>query len=267
MKNVNKNNLRFLLTGVTIGGLIFGGIGVAASTLTANQIKYTPSNENFKATNAEEALNEIYKIAEYKIPEDTYFYEEGTEGDSTTIVRYKKINNEYFLCDANGIVLEGTDATDVTSKNLIPYTAENSGNISAGAAGYALGKLYLGDGSDNKAYYDAGITFNKGGEIEYIYKDYVGNGNRGTSVTITLPEAGTYYILSNVPSLTPSLGIAGLVSTIDNQVAFTNENDGADWAITTGTITVPTGGSISVTLEWYNNRATSKGFLMVYRVV
>ena len=152
MKNVNKNNFRILLAGVIISGLIFGGIGVAAVTLTADQIKYTPSNEKFTVTNVKDAMDEIYKISAYEIPVDTYFYESGTEGDEATIVRYKKINDEYFVCDANGLVSEGTAATDITSKTLIPYTATTARNLSAGTAGYASNSFILGDGSDNAAY-------------------------------------------------------------------------------------------------------------------
>ena len=85
------------------------------------------------------------------IPTDTYFYEDGTEGEN--IVRYKKINDEYFVCNENGEVLEGTQVTDVTSKTLIEYTAITASTISAGHAGYAE-ELYLGNGVDNITYVD-----------------------------------------------------------------------------------------------------------------
>jgi len=151
-----KKNLKPVLIGFLFGILVSGGVGVAAVTLTAKEISYTPSNEKFTATNAEEALNEIYKIAEYEIPENTYFYEEGTEGNSETIVRYKKINDEYFVCNSYGKVSEGTTATDVTAKKLLPYIATSSNNLSAGTAGFASNYFILGDGSDNKASYDLG---------------------------------------------------------------------------------------------------------------
>mgnify|MGYP003301650574 CR=1 FL=1 len=148
--NRKQSTIKGIAIGTILGGLIFGSIGVAAVTLTANQIKYTPNNEKFNATNAKEALDEIYKIAEYEIPENTYFYEEGTEGDSETIVRYKKINDEYFVCDEYGKVEEGTSAVDITSKTLIPYTATSANNLSAGNAGFASGSLILGDSEFNK---------------------------------------------------------------------------------------------------------------------
>ena len=90
------------------------------------------------------------------VPADTYFYEDGTEGDAATIVRYKKVGAEYFPCDAYGIVSEGAAAVDVSSKTLVPYSATAAGNLSAGSAGYASNSFILGDGSDNAAYMEAG---------------------------------------------------------------------------------------------------------------
>ena len=183
LMNQKQSTMKGIIIGVFLGTVLTGSITVTAVTLTAKEIKYTPNNQNFTATNAEEALNEIYKIAEYEIPEDTYFYEQGTEGDSTTIKRYKKINDEYFVCDEYGKVDEGIDAADVTSKTLIPYTSTSAKNISAGSAGYASGKFYLGDGTDN-------ITFKKEGNLQYL-GSYVG--------TYPSMPAGAAYNGTNYP--------------------------------------------------------------------
>lgn len=59
---MKKRNLKDVLFGITIGGLIFGGIGVAAITLTAGEIKYTPSNELSTATNVKDAMDELYTM-------------------------------------------------------------------------------------------------------------------------------------------------------------------------------------------------------------
>lgn len=141
-----RKTIKGIIIGGILGTIITGGLGVAAVTLTAEQIKYMPSNENFTVTNVQEAMDEIYKIAEYKIPLDTYFYEQGTEGDSSTIVRYKKINNDYFICDQYGKVENDSNSIDVTSKTLIPYTGISAENISAGTAGYVSNSLILGGG-------------------------------------------------------------------------------------------------------------------------
>lgn len=63
----NKITLKGTLFGFLLGTLVFGGMGVVAVTLNASQIKYTPSNSNFAATNAKEALDEIYKLTDSDI--------------------------------------------------------------------------------------------------------------------------------------------------------------------------------------------------------
>ena len=116
----------------------------------ANAINMYQNNNAIVDNSLEEFSTMITNLT--NIPENTYYYEEGTEGDSTTIKRYKKIGDSYYVCDANGIALEGTTAADISSITLIPYNALVAENISAGFAGYASGSLYLGDSSDNTGY-------------------------------------------------------------------------------------------------------------------
>lgn len=146
---MKKNRVKGLVTGIIVGGLLFGSVGAVAIGLTAKEIKYTPSNDKFTVTNVQEAIDEIYKIAEYEIPDDTYFYEKGTEGSEDSIVRYKKIDGQYYVCNVNGIVAEGTVATDVTSKTLVEYTGALATSLSAGKAGYASNSFILGNASSN----------------------------------------------------------------------------------------------------------------------
>ncbi|MBQ9991478.1 MAG: hypothetical protein IJP31_11165 [Lachnospiraceae bacterium] len=87
------------------------------------------------------------------LPTDTYFYENGTEGNAN-IARFKKVDGKYYPCDAHGEIAQDAAEADVSQKTLIDYTAAGAGNISAGYAGYADGNLHLGDGSDNKAFYE-----------------------------------------------------------------------------------------------------------------
>ena len=89
------------------------------------------------------------------VPTDTYFYEKGTEG-SAAIVRYKKVGGKYYKCDANGKVAQGAQEVNVSGKQLEDYAGTKAGNLSAGAASYANGGFYLGDGSDNAAYVEQG---------------------------------------------------------------------------------------------------------------
>lgn len=144
-KFVKKNIL-----GVIIGGFIFGIAGVSATTYLyrSNQISY--SNSNSTVTNVKEAIDDLYKIKGYTVQENTYFYDELTKG-TNNIVRYKKDNNNYYLCNQYGEVSDSI-IQDVTGKNLIAYTSAISSNLSAGSAGYAGGKFVLGDGTDNNTY-------------------------------------------------------------------------------------------------------------------
>ena len=156
------------ITGLIIGVIITGGIGVVAITMNADQIKYTPSNDKFTATNMKEAMDEIYKIAEYEIPKDTYFYDSTTEGEE--IVRYKKVDGKYYLCDGNGKITDETEQ-DVSDLRLIEYISSNAGNISAGSAGYANNSFYLGQASDGMKKIFVG-DLETSGNISSIIPDY-----------------------------------------------------------------------------------------------
>lgn len=116
----------------------------------ANAINMYPNNNATGENTLEEFSTMISNITD--IPQNTYYYQSGTEGDSSTIVRYKKVGTQYYVCDEHGIVASNTTATDVSSKTLIPYSATTSKNLSAGSAGYGSGSLYLGDGTDNTTY-------------------------------------------------------------------------------------------------------------------
>ena len=61
---MKKYSLKDLIITGIICSVIFSGIGVAAVTLNADKIKYTPISEKYTATNAQEALDEIYNLAE-----------------------------------------------------------------------------------------------------------------------------------------------------------------------------------------------------------
>lgn len=138
---MKKINLRDLFIGIIVGGLVFSGITVFAITLAADQITYTPNNTKFSVTNAKDALDEIYKISEYEIPKDTYFYDANTSGDD--IVRYKKVDGKYYLCNENGTIIDNT-SKNVTNLSIIEYTSVLKSSILAGKAGYASNNIVLG---------------------------------------------------------------------------------------------------------------------------
>jgi len=140
-----RKTIKGMLFGTIFGFLIAGGIGVAAVTLQAEQVKYTPSNSNFEAINAKEALDEIYKLAEYEVPTDTYFYDSNTNGEN--IVRYKKVDGKYYLCDENGKITS-EEEQDISTLTLVEYTYLNSSTLNVGSAGFVNENLTLGDGSN-----------------------------------------------------------------------------------------------------------------------
>ena len=202
------------LTGIVVGGIIFGGIGASAVTLSAEQVKYTPSNENFIVTNVKEAMDEIYKIAEYEIPADTYFYDSDTEGKN--IVRYRKVDGKFYECNENGKVEDNALEVDVSEKNLIEYTSLKTNNLIAWNAGYADKSLYLGDGVNNGAkiiattypIYYRGDSTNTWGNPEWIVDEnfcelsdgvitYKGNGATAYVDAIRWGNGGQTRVLIN----------------------------------------------------------------------
>lgn len=123
------------------------------------------------------------------LPENTYYYVEGTEG-SNAIERYKYINGNYYSCNENGTVPEGTTATDVSSKTLIAYTSSTPGNLSPGTASYINKSLLLGDGSSSR-------------KMTYVGNNSANNGRAPgstTSLKYTIPENGDYIIVTNAHS-------------------------------------------------------------------
>ena len=115
----------------------------------AKAINMYPNNSATEQNSLDELSTMINNLTD--IPKSTYYYVEGTEG-SNTIERYKYINGNYYLCNENGTVADGTSSTDVSSKTLIEYVSSNTGNLSAGTASYINKSLLLGDGSDNYTY-------------------------------------------------------------------------------------------------------------------
>ena len=48
------------LIGFVIGALVFSGIGVAAYSILANDVKFIPKNDNWQVENVNDALNSLY---------------------------------------------------------------------------------------------------------------------------------------------------------------------------------------------------------------
>ena len=141
MKYVIKSKVFLIL----ICGIVFTSIGVyAATTYKASDVVYNASDGT--STNVESALNALYEIKKYAVPSDTYFYNSSTSGES--IVRYKKVDGKYYLCDKNGIITNETEQ-NINNIKLVEYKATTDNYLSIGNAGYATGNLILGNNNDN----------------------------------------------------------------------------------------------------------------------
>nr|MBP3259239.1 hypothetical protein [Bacilli bacterium] len=60
-----KNNIKIVLSFI-LGAIIFGSIGVYASTLMAKDVEFSSSKENWQAGNVGEALDDLYCMAKEK---------------------------------------------------------------------------------------------------------------------------------------------------------------------------------------------------------
>ena len=61
MNKKNKTLKTVILTAIISISLVTG-IGVAAITLTAKEIGFTSTNEEWKVTNVEDAVNDLYSL-------------------------------------------------------------------------------------------------------------------------------------------------------------------------------------------------------------
>ena len=142
--NKNKTLKVAVLTAI-ISVLLTSGICVVAVNLSAKDIGFTSTNEGWKVTNVEDAINDLFDIGRYEITPDTYFYDSSTSGEE--IVRYKKIDGKYYLCDVNGNITDESEQ-DVTGITLTEYLSATEASLVLGKAGFANSNLLLGNGLD-----------------------------------------------------------------------------------------------------------------------
>ena len=64
MKKIFKSRIFSFI----LGAVIFSGISVCAYSLSSNDISFTPENSNWKVSNVEEAINDLYKDDTLFIP-------------------------------------------------------------------------------------------------------------------------------------------------------------------------------------------------------
>lgn len=163
------------------------------------------------------------------LPADTFFYVTGTQG-ADTILRYKKINGEYFACNQNGIVSEGTAAAAVDPATLTEYSGAVAANLSVGKAGYIGRTLHLGDGSDGAASYAQGFTDGQQNvtqnlDIQYTYHVHQGDSTAGGacySPHIHTNTCGTPIYCTNLYSYWRDVGLPTAYEVYDYHGTCTN---------------------------------------------
>lgn len=141
---MKKKSLKILFS-ILICAIMFISGGVLAVKLSAKDIGFTSTHEGWKATNVNDAMNDLYNIGKYEITKDTYFYDSNTIGEE--IVRYKKVNGKYYLCDKNGNVTN-EEEQDISNITLVEYTGTSEENLSVGKSGFSNSELILGNGTD-----------------------------------------------------------------------------------------------------------------------
>lgn len=112
--------------------------------------------------------------------------------------------------DADGNLLYYADESAAESHNLIMTTTESNNlpiligpaaanNLTAGTAAWVDGKLIVGNGADNQAFYNKGYTDGfaeklDGLSIEYIYHEHVGDSSvQGGCYTVEQKHYGVSY--------------------------------------------------------------------------
>jgi len=193
---MKKMKLKSILT-VLMVALVSSGISVAAVKLTAKDIGFTSTHEEWEVSNVEDAMNDLYNIGKYEITPDTYFYDSTTSGEE--IVRYKKVDGKYYLCDKNGDVTT-EEEQDVSNLTLVEYTGTTEENLSVGKAGFANSEFILGNGSDinsSSGKYTKTATGTVGstpvtvaGKILYVYVRKYGSTWQASNFLGGSPSAG-----------------------------------------------------------------------------
>ena len=165
---MKKRNLKDFFIGIIIVGMVFGGIGVTAVTLTAKQVLYTPEDSNFKVTDVEAAINEIYKMAESgkfnKVLLGAITNSETVS--ATSIHNYQNLTADNFVVQISGVTLTQSavagDNNTVWVHNISKGTLVNSApslsyNSSTGVVSVTLPRG-SGGGNYQPQYNDYGST-------------------------------------------------------------------------------------------------------------
>lgn len=173
----NNKTLKAVILTAIFTTIIVGGLGVTAVTLTAKNVIFNSTSENLKATNVEDAINELYVLGNDKLSES---YDEGynagygskelvipsilhnrngekgnnyiaatkvtldVKGYNTLTIGSVAVGAGYtYSVKADGVSINATGTTDITNYDEITFTISEiwSGNPGAGDHGFYNIKL------------------------------------------------------------------------------------------------------------------------------
>jgi len=129
----------------SIANKVRTGKGMISSALNTYPNVETTGFDTFSSF-----ADKISGLSEF--PEGVYFYDSatGTE-DVSTLMRYKKVDGEFFPCNEYGEVTSNTAAA-VLESNLVSYSNATYQNLAIGKAGIVNKEIVLGNGHDVTEY-------------------------------------------------------------------------------------------------------------------
>ena len=167
LPNYKNQTIKVILITTIICSIFFGTAGVVALTLYADDIIYNPSNSNFNANTAEDALNELYELVQNTSGTDGKIESLGT---STTHSYDMKAlyPNEYQNFTVDDFVVEvKTGSNQSSSYNSDSYLSRTDHNaISVGT--YTLNKNY----NQTTGIFTASATISSSGHVARYNGNY-----------------------------------------------------------------------------------------------
>ena len=163
MKLKKEIVLTFLITAV-----IFSGIAVTAVTLTAKEIGFTSTHENWKVDNVNDAMNDLYELGIAASNVKVYKL-----GEGRNVGKYAKDN--FIVADSGnlgGSVTLAADGSSDSSKMNITATLSKISNFSV-SYDNTTGKLTITGGAyqlkNHQTYYGHMYSSNNYDSVPVVY--------------------------------------------------------------------------------------------------
>lgn len=179
------------------GNVSYQDKGVTVTAFNKEDLDYLDTRISSIESNVDSYKTSVAdKINEWSIPEDRKLSSSSTFADINNILEYIKgipnvgspvvddVNNQVYLKSDGSITTNSSEAKldEYGNPCTVIISACESSNMSAGSTAWVNGNVVIGNGNDNKAYYNLGYTDGiskiNNSSIKYIYhqhKDKDGN--------------------------------------------------------------------------------------------